>query len=163
MVSFCVMADTLYLLKVNCNKCILEGSLKPPERYLKITEKGMLSLYITLKNNLIVTIECYCSILTFLVPVCIYLHVGQGSIWPKKYAFCYSGPNTPACVFSFSDENILHLNQFSVTHLCGTHHHDDKIIKLDSPIFFYSNHPPPWIFVVLATCWKPIRCSYNYN
>ena len=40
LVSFCVVVDTLYVLTVNCNMCILEGSLKPPERYLKITEKG---------------------------------------------------------------------------------------------------------------------------
>ena len=40
LVSFCVVVDTLYVLTVNCNTCILEGSLKPPERYLKITEKG---------------------------------------------------------------------------------------------------------------------------
>lgn len=37
LVSFCVLANCLFMLVVNANKCLLEGSLKPSDEHLKLS------------------------------------------------------------------------------------------------------------------------------
>lgn len=42
LVSFCVLANSLFMLVVNANKCLLEGSLKPSDEHLKLSPEDPL-------------------------------------------------------------------------------------------------------------------------
>ena len=81
LVSFCIVVDTLYVLTVNCNACILEGSLKPPECYLKITERGTNSTLLCSNKDMYVYVTRYMKICTSSHMVYAFLNV-----------FCYQ-PN----------------------------------------------------------------------
>ena len=91
LVAFAVVVNTYYQLLVDANAIIIEGNLKPPERWFRVGENGgsVSSLSVCLPVCLSVSLSAYQFVSLFIHPSVSLFTVGL-SIHPVGIVLCVS-------------------------------------------------------------------------